>query len=553
MKKRLIAVLALMTLLFSIFPTSYVQAATYKKGSKGTAVQYLQQNISFLGYATGSADGDFGNNTKKAVIAMQKALHIKETGEVDEELNDLIQGTVSDIQLYLTKKGYYNGGVDGIKGYGTGRAFKQFQKDKGFAQTAIVSLPALKYILEDTSANISMNHLKEWVERLEDRYIEEVKATDTQTKVSTEFVQGKLDELAALLENRYFTTTQKACLEKRASGHGCDKCSVYYIVKKNWFKNMFGDVDVENFPEHYHAYNKKDNSGQSCFGFACFAQWYIYKTSNNQKVTAERIAIGKFNRSFVEENVKPGDVLRLDDGHSVVVYSVEDNGVMVLDSNWNKGGQLNCLVQKHLVSYSNSYYANESVYVHRVDYRDAVIAVAKNELETSGNKVLDGTNKYNLFWEGSTAWCADFVNWCAGEAGIPYEIFPHMAEEAEGRYEDYTIYKAAYYKGYNLRNVKGLTDCLVNECNARYYTFEDCKKGVYKPQAGDVVIYGNSSTEYCHMGYLLEHTDEQIITIEGNTTYNGVEGCLVKKHRTYKASGHIGSGWYIQGFISPNY
>lgn len=741
MKKKIVAWFLLLAMMITLIPAGSVQAATYKKGSKGTNVQYLQQNLTFLGFSTKGVDGKFGNNTRNAVLSLQKNLHVPETGIVDDALDALIKGTVADIQKYLAYKGYYTGEIDGIKGNATGTAYKKLEKNLGLKQTAVVNISVLEKILGDTKANLEMKFLKEWVARIKNEYkdgmaialethptwdeqyvrlfqeyplcltngvfdsymsiyvgyandvlykktegttsaiimtafaegkgiildeltsllglthtyketmrldaisflirdmsrssrvIESANAevgkafsqldkkystttkeqidklvndlakvcdslsndtikkivdtileydqsklakkigngvatvdfivstiylyelelelverlqqtvptdsdmysdlvllereinknpvarilayisssnvqelicdvllskagvltfpanivmmgaeigidifanhiykgalaneiiqtlllksyvhtmqaklydirteyinnvmsgndvptfedienyefvfsaylaavknyllsakqmenagdvslirqglqalddwanyetyvkfcTDTMKRqfgvLSEEDVQKAMDEVVEVLQGKYFTTTQKACLSKREPSHGCDKCRVSNIVQKTWFKNLFGEVNVDNFPEHYYKLEEKDSSGKSCFGFACFLQWKIYETETRPKVVAERVKIGIFNKSFVESEVKPGDVLRLDDSHSVVVYSIEENGIMVVDCNWNTKNQLNCLVQKHLIPYDNEYYSNQPVYVHRV-------------------------------------------------------------------------------------------------------------------------------------------------------------------------------------------
>lgn len=64
-----------------VTPTS----TNLKKGSKGAKVKELQQNLIDLGYDLGKwgADGDFGNDTKNAVIAFQKDAFPDEPGEWD--------------------------------------------------------------------------------------------------------------------------------------------------------------------------------------------------------------------------------------------------------------------------------------------------------------------------------------------------------------------------------------------------------------------------------------------------------------------------------------
>ena len=101
MKKKIVAWFLLFAMMIALVPAGSVQAATYKKGSKGPKVQYLQQNLSFLGFSTQGADGKFGNNTKQAVLEVQKKLGISQTGLVDDALYQRIKNTVADIQKYF--------------------------------------------------------------------------------------------------------------------------------------------------------------------------------------------------------------------------------------------------------------------------------------------------------------------------------------------------------------------------------------------------------------------------------------------------------------------
>lgn len=352
-----------------IYPTKEPNLTEEKSGSivygentRGVNVQYLQQNLEFLGFSAGYADGIYGNATKNAVLQLQKALYYEQTGCVDTKLDALIRGTVADIQRYLKFKGFSDAEPDGIKGYGTAASFRKLQKAWGYPEKAIVTDAILKDILADKTVNFTMDSLKIWVERQE-----QVAATGLVSRLPQGDTQEKMDQLLALVGNTYFTTTQEPCLAERKSGHGCLKCNMSDIVKEKWFIDLFGNVNVANFPEHDVNSSRRDQTGQSCFGFACFAQWYLFKADNQSKVEATRVAEGDFKKEFMKANVYPGDVIRLlnseTDVHSVVVYSVEDTGIYVIDSNWSN--KLNCYVQKHWIGY-NDYYANARVYVNRV-------------------------------------------------------------------------------------------------------------------------------------------------------------------------------------------
>lgn len=107
------------------------------KGDVGTEVKTMQEALIKLGYSCGSygADGDFGNDTDKAVRAFQKANGLVVDGKYGEKskakVNELIKkmstpvstnnkiDTVKEVQNWANKN--YNSGlvVDGIYGYNT--------------------------------------------------------------------------------------------------------------------------------------------------------------------------------------------------------------------------------------------------------------------------------------------------------------------------------------------------------------------------------------------------------------------------------------------------
>lgn len=789
MKKKIVTWLLVLTMILAYLPGNMAQAATYQTGSRGEQVQYLQQNLTFLGFSTEGADGEFGNNTKKAVYMLQTALELPKTGIVDDALDNLIKNTVSDIQKYLKYKGYYNGAIDGTSGRGTQNALKKLQKELGKKQTGITDSVILNDIVKDTNANVEMKNLREWVARLNGTYAKKLdskyydkygedylklfteypelltideqilfidfkssEAKKMHEKAKEEYIEasvwegfangvswitkevlakfgvGKnavdqttydsimalvskmyykdnevfesikkseealnqfgniysiaelgtkasvvakllkenpnltkgqiekvldlvvenwsgiskklgnsvtaaeyivsalqlytmtgdyirdlqnvvkqpsalygdleyliqereknleeflINELAtegtitvveellsvatagmfeqvtdgidflskfavkasvneqvyaflfeaysenledtvfamkkdfaengkaytrsemaekiekyetaysfylcaietyyesvmkmvskneasliqiymnfladysydtyieacmkkmySLLQNEnlsvkpdsvtgrmdsllqklgvqngkkvYFTVNQKACEPSWESGHGCDNCNMRDIAKTTWFKNLFGTVNVDNFPEHDVDASRHDHTGQSCFGFACFAQWYLYADSNTDKVTGERIAAVKFNKANMERYVQPGDVIRVN-GHSVLVYSIEKDGLMVIDCNWNSSGQLNCLVQKHLLSYSNTRYADYMAYINRV----------KENGVTSGSSTTSSSSKTNATANTKTQYVYYHYTNAAGE----YSVCGHWGANVNG-------------------------------------------------------------------------------------------------------------------------
>jgi len=239
-------------------------------------------------------------------------------------------------------------------------------------------------------------------------------------------VQAKMEDLLNKLgvkegKTTYFTENQKACASTRYSGHGCTNCNVGTIINASWFENKFGIVNTSLFPYHDVNASRRDQAGQSCFGFACFAQWFVYANSNTDKVTAERVATIKFNKADLQANVKPGDILRVN-GHSLLVYAVEEKGLRVIDSNWNMGGQLNCVVQKHLVTYDNTWCAGYTTYVNRV---------TKVEGKSIGNAIDDTATGQIGYLDLSK------VGWSAYNVGTDVEM---------GADKAYTIYQGSKFE-----------------------------------------------------------------------------------------------------------
>lgn len=164
-------------------------------------------------------------------------------------------------------------------------------------------------------------------------------------------VLEKINTLWKLLDGKYFTTSGKSC-----GNSYCTKCRNTNVFKSDWFKELFGDVSLYQIPGHAYPYgNTGYPDGWSCHGFANFAFWYIFSSSNDDKVTYERIID---NVPFTEENIKkyakPGDVIRYqygESGHSAIFISADDEGITVLDCNARVNPDNYCAVRKHKIKY----------------------------------------------------------------------------------------------------------------------------------------------------------------------------------------------------------
>ncbi len=131
-----------------------------KVGSRGEEVRALQENLTKLGYDTKGADGIFGNDTKNAVIAFQRARNLEADGivgnstksEITKALQEQSSLAGSDgllkvgsrgeevraLQENLTKLGYDTNGTDGIFGNDTKSAVVAFQRVHGLSPDGLV-------------------------------------------------------------------------------------------------------------------------------------------------------------------------------------------------------------------------------------------------------------------------------------------------------------------------------------------------------------------------------------------------------------------------------
>lgn len=149
---------------------------TLRYGSEGESVATIQNRLIAMGYLTGAADGKFGSNTKKAVIAFQKANGLTGDGVVGEmtytKLNDanandnkvattqtLRIGTISDavrdMQNRLIALGYLTGKADGNFGTKTSLALIAFQKANGLTADGVAGVKTLTKLNATSAENAS--------------------------------------------------------------------------------------------------------------------------------------------------------------------------------------------------------------------------------------------------------------------------------------------------------------------------------------------------------------------------------------------------------------
>lgn len=195
---------------------------------------------------------------------------------------------------------------------------------------------------------------------------EEAEAAGT-TLVTDRVIKARIQELKDILVGTYFNKTHKGtcCGSKWVSGHGeTECCGNSTVIKQTWFKNAFkskieniGNLKTAQFPLTYTKSGYITRSAKSCAGFASFAEWYIFRTSDSATVNTKKIGSYANTKSNWTKNAKVGDLIRLEygsgGGHSFIYLSNNDKGVWVLDCNWSNAAY-NCKVQTHYISYSSS-------------------------------------------------------------------------------------------------------------------------------------------------------------------------------------------------------
>ena len=183
-------------------------------------------------------------------------------------------------------------------------------------------------------------------------------------------IRERIDEIYRAVGGKYFNKGQvggsydSGGCGKKTSGHACANCLVSNIVKAAWFVNSFGsNISASQFPHHNKVPGTTDNygaDGWSCYGFANFAEWYIFRDSNESSVEVETIGTYDFTESNASKYAKIGDHIRFGTEHSGILLEVNSEGMYILDSNWVGG--FNCLVEKHIVYYTNSRYSKFTIY-----------------------------------------------------------------------------------------------------------------------------------------------------------------------------------------------
>ncbi len=150
--KKMLLVLSALLLISCLFFAS-AESAKMKLGDSGEKVLELNTRLRQLNYTTTRASDQYTESTVNAVLAVQAAYGLPQTGEADEATLDIIYGScyrvmklgdsgadVKALQEKLMELGYYTGNASGNYLEGTIEAVKVFQGENSLPITGIADV-----------------------------------------------------------------------------------------------------------------------------------------------------------------------------------------------------------------------------------------------------------------------------------------------------------------------------------------------------------------------------------------------------------------------------
>lgn len=174
-------------------PIVSVSWPTLRKNDSGTNVAQLQEALISLGYLSGKADGNYGDQTVKAVKAFQKANGLTEDGTAGEQTQKVLYGgnakkaetkataapqtatvtaapassgalkvgstgnDVKSLQQKLIELGYLSGSADGVYGNKTAAAVKAYQKAQKLTADGVAGSKTLSSLSSASAAKAADN------------------------------------------------------------------------------------------------------------------------------------------------------------------------------------------------------------------------------------------------------------------------------------------------------------------------------------------------------------------------------------------------------------
>lgn len=197
------------------------------------------------------------------------------------------------------------------------------------------------------------------------------------------------------------------------------------------------------------------------------------------------------------------------------------------------------------------------------NYANDIVNVARSQIGYLESKDFTGTGAYddnhteynNFYGASDVSWCAYFVCWCAGRAGVPtsaieldsyavpFGLCPKAKEIALFLSEEEIGAVSTDYKSY------------LDDDNVKYYTQDRSK---FVPKAGDLIFFHKSdkSAMWGHVGIVTGCSGNDVYFIDGNNNGNGSpkDGTSNVSGKVYERKvNYTQESSYVIGFARPKY
>ncbi len=198
-------------------------------------------------------------------------------------------------------------------------------------------------------------------------------ASTVKKTLTDKIVMARIQEILDALDVHYFTSNQEKCTSSTGATCNVDKVLKENSVVRDLLEKNKGGKDLKPslLPQHYGVTGGTLTRGYSCCGFANFAAWYIAADTINDDIGYRAVKVKcKYDEATIQQYARVGDVLRGSDqsstdeiGHSFMIVSIEDDGCVVMDSNWG----YTCLVSTHKLKWNYFSVVTISRAVNRAD------------------------------------------------------------------------------------------------------------------------------------------------------------------------------------------
>ncbi|MCY7331733.1 MAG: peptidoglycan-binding protein [Pseudanabaena sp. CAN_BIN31] len=206
-------------------------AAGETTATVSSTVMNLQKLLADRGFYNGAVDGIMGNQTRTAIVAAQKAYNLTVDGVAGSQTLAALESDggkstvipisntsttksveVSNLQDLLSKRGFYNGAVDGIMGNQTRTAIVAAQKNYGLATDGIAGSQTIAALESGISPVSTASKTPETASSIKDANTKSDKNVVAlqQLLAKRGFYNGAIDGVKGAQTNTAIASAQKA-------------------------------------------------------------------------------------------------------------------------------------------------------------------------------------------------------------------------------------------------------------------------------------------------------------------------------------------------------